>query len=222
MVASGSIASFTPALGHHVLTPLYDPAVALLTREKAWRERLVSLIAARAGERILDVGCGTGTLVLKLKLAVPGIDAIGVDPDPKILALAVAKAKRKGLSIDYRPGFLTAEVVRDIGPVSVVTSSLVLHQTPLVEKARILDQAHAALVGGGRIVIADYGLQRTSLMRALFRLTVQQADGVPDTQPNMDGVIPMLMQRAGFTDAREVSVVPTPTGSVSLYFGTKS
>lgn len=37
---SGAPASFTPALGHHALTPLYDSAIALLTRVQIRRSRL--------------------------------------------------------------------------------------------------------------------------------------------------------------------------------------
>ena len=38
-----------------------------------------------------------------------------------------------------------------------------------------------------------------------------------DTQPNADGVLPKLMHAAGFVDIREISVVPTLTGSITLY-----
>ncbi|HWD77729.1 MAG TPA: hypothetical protein VG497_02580 [Kribbella sp.] len=65
------------------------------------------------------------------------------------------------------------------------------------------------------VVLADYGLQRTWLMRAAFRV-VQFVDGRADTQPNADGILPELIAAAGFSAVREVHVVPTVTGSISV------
>ncbi|MEM8561286.1 MAG: SAM-dependent methyltransferase, partial [Pseudomonadota bacterium] len=69
----------------------------------------------------------------------------------------------------------------------------------------------------GRLFIADYGLQRTSLMKGLFRGTVQVIDGYEDTQPNAEGCMPGLLGKAGFLDISEVLVIPTHTGSISIY-----
>ena len=68
----------------------------------------------------------------------------------------------------------------------------------------------------GRLFIADYSAQRTALMRRLFRATVQSIDGVADTQPNADGVLPTLIADAGFGEVEELRVIPTATGSISI------
>lgn len=65
-------------------------------------------------------------------------------------------------------------------------------------------------------MIADFGFQRTPLMRLAFRV-VQLADGKADTQPNADGVLPGLIAGAGFGDVREAEVVSTVNGSISVY-----
>jgi hypothetical protein len=64
--------------------------------------------------------------------------------------------------------------------------------------------------------IADYGLQASPLMRFAFR-QVQTLDGYDTTQPNADGVVPELMEDVGFAGVEETQVIPTPTGSISLY-----
>ena len=62
--AGSAQTSYTPALGHKALTPLYDGAIALATRERVWRDLLIGAIALKVGERLLDVGCGTGSLLM--------------------------------------------------------------------------------------------------------------------------------------------------------------
>lgn len=209
---------FTPALGDHRLTPFYDLAIALLTREGVWRRRLVTQIAPTSSDRILDVGCGTGSLAILLKQRAPDIDIIGLDPDPVVLARARRKAYKRGFTIDWRNGFLSDDIVEQSRPISKVVSSLVFHQTPLEEKQQMLAKMHALLEPGGSLHIADYGLQRSKLMRILFRRTVQAIDGIEDTQANADGVLPELMETAGFADVTETQIIPTLTGSISLYW----
>lgn len=209
-------AAFTPALGRRGLTPLYDAAIALLTRENVWRSALIDSIGAKNGERLLDIGCGTGSLLVRLAAAAPGMDLHGIDPDVDVLRRARAKAASAKAITTFHEGFLTDDFVSSHGGFDVVTSSLVFHQVPLDGKRGVLAMMRRTLKPTGRLVIADYGLQRTWLMRALFRATVQALDGVADTQPNADGVLPALIKSAGFSDVREVRVMPTATGSISI------
>lgn len=209
-------ASFTPALGHRALTPLYDAAIALLTRETVWRSALVEAIALKDGERLLDVGCGTGSLIVRLAAGAPGADVHGVDPDADVLRRAHGKALSAGAKVALHEGFLTEAFVNRHGAFDVIVSSLVFHQVPPEGKRDILSMMHRALNPAGRLVIADYGLQRTPLMRAFFRATVQALDGVADTQPNADGVLPALISSIGYSDVRETRVIPTATGSISI------
>lgn len=205
---------YVPALGRPELTGLYDHVVALVTRERVWRAAFLSLVDPRPGETILDVGCGTGAFAVMLKTACPAARIIGVDPDPAVLTRARAKARKAGVEIEWRQAM--GDRLTDVGTADKVVSSLVLHQCPLPMKQAILDAMRAALKPGGAMVVADYGLQRTALMRLLFRL-VQMVDGFDLTTPNAKGVLPSLMTQAGFAGVEERRVIPTPTGSISLY-----
>lgn len=212
---------FTPALGYSRLTPLYDIAIRLLTKERVWRNLLVKQVSPQPTDRIVDVGCGTGSLAIRLKNTEPGAEIIGLDPDSDVLARARQKALEQEIDIRWTHGFLDEEILEKIGPVSKVVSSLVFHQTPLLEKSAILSAMYTLLDPGGSLHIADYGLQRTKLMRLLFRRTVQTIDGIHDTQPNADGVLPRLIEEAGFIDVQETRVIKTATGSISMYAGRK-
>jgi ubiquinone/menaquinone biosynthesis C-methylase UbiE len=211
--------SFTPAMGRFAPTSLYDPVVAL-TRERLWRALAVMYAMPRPDDVIVDVGCGTGSLALLLARVEPGAHITGVDPDRDVLATARRKAPA-GAGVQWQVGMGDALVdVVGAGTADTVVSSLVLHQCPMPMKRAILASMFAVLRAGGRLVIADYGWQRSTLMRLAFRI-VQLADGREDTEPNARGVLPELMAQAGFRDVREAEVVPTVTGSISVYVARK-
>jgi len=203
--------AYTPPLGTGD-TADYDRAIRRWTREMRWRGAMLEVLGPRAGETIVDVGCGTGSFAVMLKAHAPGANVIGIDPDEEALAIARAKADGAGAEIRWQRGF-----ARDLGERSAdaVVSSLMFHQVPMAEKRAGLAAMHAALRPGGRLVIADYGRQQ-GLMRLLFRLTIQRLDGVTDTQPNADGVLPELVRSAGFDKVREVERVHTVTGTIAL------
>jgi ubiquinone/menaquinone biosynthesis C-methylase UbiE len=208
---------FTPALGRGP-TWLYDAALRLFTRERRWRNAVLDAVVANDPRSVLDVGCGTGTLAVALAGQLRGAALTGLDPDPEALLIAERKARAHRLRIGWRQG-LASDAASDgrAQAFDVVTCTLVLHQVPLEGKASGLAAMHAALRPGGRLVLADYSEQRSPLMRALFRLTVQRIDGTADTQPNADGALPGLIACAGFVDLAETMVLPTPSGAISVF-----
>jgi ubiquinone/menaquinone biosynthesis C-methylase UbiE len=212
--------SFTPALGRFAPARFFDCVVAL-TRERLWRALAAMYVAPQPGDVIVDVGCGTGSLALLLGRVEPSARIVGVDPDPEVLAVARRKTTAADSEVQWSVGMGDA-LVESLAANSVdtVVSSLVLHQCPLPMKRAVLASMFAVLCPGGKLVIADYGLQRTRLMRLSFRI-VQLADGKADTQPNADGALPDLMSEVGFREVREVEVVPTVSGSISVYVARK-
>lgn len=207
--------AFTPALGRQEWSGFYDLAIALLTRERVWRRALLRELAPRTGDAILDVGCGTGSFAILAAIAAPGSELTGLDPDRSILDRARAKAARRPVSINWVEGF-AQNADEAGGPFDKVVSSLVFHQVPLSGKSAGFSAIWRSLKPGGSLHVADYGLQRTPLMRRLFR-QVQRLDGFENTEPNARGVLPDLMRDAGFVDVEERQVIATLTGSISIY-----
>lgn len=208
---------FVPALGRSSLTWAYDLMIALMTCERRWRGHLLSALNPMPEDVIIDLGCGTGTLAIMIKRQCPQARVIGLDPDPDVLRIARRKARRAGVAVELIEG--TADRIVDaarLATPSKVVSSLVFHHLSLATKRGALDAIFSVLPPGGRLYIADYGWQRTWLMRLLFHL-VQHLDGFETTQPNANGVLPDLMKGAGFDAVIEADIVPTPTGSISLY-----
>jgi ubiquinone/menaquinone biosynthesis C-methylase UbiE len=211
---------YTPPLGHAALTPLYDVAIRYLTREKTWRSALIRQIDLKSEDCLLDVGCGTGSLLIDLAKTCPDARLVGIDPDEQALAVARAKAREAGVFIEFSPGFLdSAELPREQRP-NKIASSLMFHQVPYAEKSNIVDQMRGLLAVGGEIHVADYALQKSRMMRAAFRMTVQSLDGVEDTRHNADGILERILVSEGFMTDKTTSFA-TPTGSISLFKAVK-
>lgn len=208
-------ADFTPALGRPELTGAYDWAIRLLTREREWRSALLEQLAARDGDAILDVGCGTGTFALLVKKMAPGARVVGLDPDPAVLEIAAAKARAAGVEIEWRQGF-AHEADGSGSPFTKAVSSLVFHQVPMEEKRRGIEAMTRAVGPGGEVHIADYARQRSKLMRTLFGL-VQRLDGAENTEPNARGAIEAILADVDPASGRPRRIVPTPTGEISLF-----
>lgn len=207
--------TFTPALGRNWLTPAYDVAIRLLTRENRWRRALVRQIDPPQGGVLLDVGCGTGSLAIMLKRVRPDLHVTGMDPDPQALAIARAKAEAAGVEIEWRKGF-ARDAADDRSAFDRVVSSLVFHQVPMHEKVAGIEAMVAATRTGGSVHIADYATQRGWLMRRLFGV-IQRLDGVENTQANADGAIERHLARFSSDAATPVEVFRTPTGAISLF-----
>lgn len=206
---------YTPPLGFFALTPFYDRAIASLTREEVWRSRLARHLFAQPGEVILDVGAGTGSLALLVTAGEPRCIYRGVDPDKAAVSIAERKAALARSHATFQAGTLAANPVSPKERADKIVCSLVLHQVSLAEKRRLLASMFEWLNPGGQLFIADYGAQR-GLMRIAFKLTVQLLDGTADTQPNADGLLPLLIAQAGFEDVATLDSFRTPTGEIAI------
>jgi ubiquinone/menaquinone biosynthesis C-methylase UbiE len=196
---------------------LYDFLVGVLARESRWRPALLEQIDPKAEDSIADIGCGTGTLLALIGRTAQPAMLIGIDPDQAILERARRKIAKVGVRAELQVGYARDAAVLLAGRcINKIVSSLVFHQVPLAEKRAGLAAMCSALVPGGELHVADYGLQRTALMRRLFRI-VGAGDGYENTEPNARGVLPELMKEVGLWRVEETGVVPTPTGSISLY-----
>ena len=210
----GEVKDYTPAAPR---LWMYDLLSTVLAKAWRWRPILARQIAPAAGDVIADVGCGTGTQMKHLARLCPTITLIGIDPDPPVIERAREKVAGLRTPIAFMHGYARdAERLLQGRGVNKIVSSLVFHQVPLAEKRAGLAAMHAALIPGGTLHVADYGLQRTPKMRKRF-VIVQKGDGFENTEPNAQGVLPEIMADAGFRDVKETHVIDTPTGSISVY-----
>ena len=206
---------FTPALGFHALTPLYDRVVALTTRERTFKGALLDQAAIEPGHQVLDVGCGTGTLAIAAQRRQPGGRVSALDADPAVLAIAARKARQAGADIAFELGRSSALPYTD-ERFDRVLSSLFFHHLSWGDKLLTVREMHRVLRPGGELHVADWGRAGGLVSRAAF-LAVQLLDGFDTTSDNVAGMLPVLFASTGLRQVEETRRIPTALGIVSLY-----
>jgi SAM-dependent methyltransferase len=108
----------------------------------------------RAGEVVLDLGCGAGIDTLLAARAVgPSGRVIGVDMTPEMVERTRRNAKDAGLAnVEVREGLIEQIPLPDAS-VDVVVSNGVLNLS--TRKSRVLAETRRVLRAGGRVSIAD-------------------------------------------------------------------
>jgi ubiquinone/menaquinone biosynthesis C-methylase UbiE len=210
---------FIPALRFDALTWIYDPVVALTSREGAFKRRLLDHAKVKDGERVLDLACGTGTLAIDTKARAPGAKVAALDADPAILERARRKAEQAGADIDFTEG-LSTELPYENRTFDVVLNTLFFHHLTDEAKADSAEEIWRVLKPGGRLLMADWGSPHDPVMRLAF-LSVQLLDGFRTTSSNVGGRIPEILRDAGLKRVTVLSRMRTPVGTIEIVRGTR-
>lgn len=206
--------TYIPALRYRWLTRFYDPIVALTTREQVFRKKLLGLITCTAGDRVLDLACGTGTLTRMIKSENPGITIHGLDGDPEILELARRKARQEKLDICFDEGMSFSMPYLD-NAFDLVVSSLFFHHLTAKNKQLTLVEVHRVLSTNGRLLVCDWGNPANPVLSMTFFL-VRILDGFEVTRENARGHLPRLIAEAGFSQVLVTDRVSTMLGTLDL------
>ena len=165
-------------------------------------EAVLGLLVARAGERILDLGCGNG--VLTERIGASGADVIGVDASPAM----VDAARARGLDARVADG----QALAFDGGFDAVFTNAALHWMP--DQAAVAAGVFRALEPGGRYVGECGGFGNVAAIRAGIR-AVLMARGLPlpDRDPQTyqtPAELAAHLEAAGFRDV-DAQLIPRPT-----------
>jgi ubiquinone/menaquinone biosynthesis C-methylase UbiE len=212
---------FIPALRFKRLTPLFDPVVATMTRERTFKRRVLDRARLSGAEEVLDLACGTGTLAIAAARATPGARVVGVDADPVVLAKAKTKARRAGVDVAFDEA-LSTELPYEDGSFDVVLSTLFFHHLRDATKASSAAEIVRILRPRGRLVVGDVGRPQDPAMRLAVFATVQLLDGVATTALNVAGRLPTVLSDGGLRDVLVTDRIRTPTGTVEIITATRA
>ncbi len=137
--------------------PFYDVCTWAVTLGSMSGARKSTMKAARlkAGEAVLDVGCGTGDLTLRAARRVGAEGrAAGIDASPDMVKVARRKAAKKGRDVDFRVAPIEDLPFAD-GEFDAALSSFMMHHLPDDLKQRGLAEVRRVLKPGGRLVVVD-------------------------------------------------------------------
>jgi ubiquinone/menaquinone biosynthesis C-methylase UbiE len=184
-------------MGHPALTPFYDAFARLVAREATFKRRLVERLGLRAGQRVLDVGCGTGTLAIMIAKAHPEVEVTGIDADEEMLERARKKAAAAGVHIAFEQASAT-EMPFAEGSFDRITSTLMAHHLPSEAKQQMFAEVRRVLKATGELHLVDIGPARSSVARSLQRVLRPHV-----LNDNLDGKLPSMMSAAGLGDVAE-------------------
>ena len=148
------------------------------------RRATLEALALRAGERVIDVGCGPGYLCAEMAAA--GASVVGVDPSPSMLALA----EQRGSGVELLQGDALSLPVED-GSFDAAVSTQVYEYVADIGGA--FAEVRRVLRPGGRLLILDTDWDS---------IVWHSSDDA-----RMERVLPSLLRDAGFT-LRRAEIVP--------------
>lgn len=169
---------------------------------------LIEQSGLKAGERVLDVACGTGIVTRQVApIAGKQGSVIGLDMNPAMLAMARTVASADGAPIEWKEGSALSLPIPD-SSVDVVFCQQGLQFFP--DKLQAIKEMRRVLAPGGRAIISVFqGLDKHPVYQKFNEVFVRHL-GVPAiTAPFTFGdpdELQALLSQAGFS---RTEVIPT-------------
>lgn len=180
-------------------------------------DELVKLVNPNSGETILDAGCGYGSVTREIlkRNRDKKLNCILADSS----ATQLARARAELASIGFEHGsdirFFKDNLVDtklENGTFDTVVAKMLIHEIPVGKQQDAIDNAHAILKSGGRLIIWDMTLDKDTqrFIQDIFRMKDKLA-GFHSLEINRYFLrfdeIEALLAEAGFKDVRRAYTI---------------
>ena len=147
------------------------------------RDLLIARLAARPGDRVLEIGCGTGRNLILAAARYGGVQFYGIDVSTEMLESAIESIGRAGLAARVKVAHADATALdpATLFGAAQVERIFISYSLSMIPRWQdVIDSALARLAPGGELHIVDFGGQaglprwfRAGLRRwlALFHVT---------------------------------------------------
>lgn len=174
--------------------------IASLGQSTRWREEAIEWMDFKPDNRILDLGCGTGAMTLQIAAKLNRSGHIeGIDASGKMIQVARKHLNKTTLADRCHFQQALAEKL-PFGEESFdyCFSSMFYHHLPIELKRQSMAEAYRVLKKGGIFVVLDIDRPGNPFSKFIalcgYVLLLQ-----PAIKENIDGVLPVLIPKAGFT-----------------------
>ena len=113
---------------------------------------VIERAGVRAGERVVDIGCGPGESVALAAAAAPGVQVVGVDPGLPFRLATALRALGLGRAVQVRRGAAERLPVPDDWATLALSINAFHHWE---DRRRGLTEVRRVLAPGGRLVLVD-------------------------------------------------------------------
>jgi demethylmenaquinone methyltransferase/2-methoxy-6-polyprenyl-1,4-benzoquinol methylase len=200
-------------------------------QDRRWKARLIALANLRAGDRVLDLACGTGDLAAAA--ASHARSVVGLDVTHRMLQLATRKSDPDARRVSFVTGDMLALPFAD-ERFDVVTTGYGLRNVPDLPLA--IREIQRVLAPGGRLLSLDFNRPRNPVLRTAYLVYLSVVGsalgfvlhGDPDTYryipesirqyPGAEGVA-RLLETGGFDGVR---VTPVLGGLMAIHTARKA
>ena len=180
-------------------------------------ERMVDALRPGRGARVLDLACGVGDPAFAIAERVgPTGYVLGLDLSPEMVRAARDWAQDHGVgNVEFRE--IPSELELGVSPTSFDAATCRLGLMFVPDPVAALRELHAALVPGGRVTVATWGLpERNPNFSLPMQIIARHAD-LPTPAPDAPGLFALptperlgaTLEAAGFSGV-EANAFETP------------
>jgi ubiquinone/menaquinone biosynthesis C-methylase UbiE len=199
-----------------LLKLVYDGFFVLLKHDLVWQEPLISSLAPKPNNRVLNFGPGSGSTTVAISLRYPQASFFAVDPDPK-----AAEKARKQIARQRIENFTVVDAPRDgrlpfdAGSFDKVACLLAFHDRLPDEKIGIAKELMRVLRHGGTLHVVDYDKPDKPGEGTVLKLA-KYVSGAAAVESHIDGSWIDFLTKAGFSRVRRQSSQVIRGGRISV------